>query len=288
MEIILSSFIFILGVCIGSFLNCVVYRIEQEKSFLVGRSFCPNCKHNLNWLDLVPIFSYLFLGGKCRYCKNKISIQYPIIEILTGILFVLIFLNSGFSFASSGVWVLGFGFWDFINLVFLFYVASVLVIIFLYDLKHYLIPDNVLFPAIIISILYKIFEFLNFYSFNILKLILHFKFQISNFAINYLLAVAIAFGFFFILWFASRGKWMGFGDVKLAILLGLVLGFPNILVALFLAFFFGAIIGVVLMGFNKKNMKSEIPFGPFLISGTFVAMLWGTEIINWYTSLFMF
>jgi len=254
----------ILGLCIGSFLNCVIYRLEEEKS-LNGRSFCPNCKHNLTWKDLFPVFSYLFLGGKCRYCAKKISWQYPAVEFATGIIFLLIF-NFQFSIFNE------FSIIQFLNLAFLFYIASALIIIFVYDLKHYLIPDKVLLPAIIITFIFCIFEEFN----------SNFKFQISN----YLLAAIIASGFFLLIFLVSRGRWMGFGDVKLAVLMGLALGVPNIFVALFLAFFFGAIIGVILMVFQKKGLKSEIPFGPFLIAGTFLALFWGHEMIVWYLRLF--
>jgi prepilin signal peptidase PulO-like enzyme (type II secretory pathway) len=200
----------------------------------------------------------LSLGGKCRYCKKKISWQYPIVEIATALIFLLI---------------LAFSHYALLNIVFLFYVFSVLIIIFVYDLKHYLIPDKVLFPAIIIAFLFRILNL----------------FRISDFGFRiftgYIAAIIIAAGFFLFIFLISRGKWMGFGDVKLAVLLGLVLGFPNILVGLFLAFLFGAIIGVIIMALKKKGLKSEIPFGPFLIAGTFVALLWGQQIINWYLSL---
>ena len=172
--LISNFFVFIFGLCIGSFLNCVIYRMEEGKS-LKGRSFCPHCKHNLSWLDLFPVFSWLFLGGKCRYCKKKISWQYPIVELATGILFVLIFSvipgflpagqagtrNPGFAFGFpppvggfAGMTWGGVGMT--VSLLFLFYVASSLVVIFVYDFKHYLIPDKVLFPAIIITFLYRL------------------------------------------------------------------------------------------------------------------------------------
>jgi len=277
-ELIYNLFIFLLGLCIGSFLNVVIYRIEEDKSFLKGRSFCPNCKHNLNWKDLFPVFSFLYLQGKCRYCKAKISWQYPAVELATALIFLLIF-NFQFSIFNE------FSITQLFNLFFWFYIVSILIIIFIYDLKHYLIPDNVLFPAIVISFLYRLAEYLNLYNFNILELISNFKFQISNLVINQLLAVIIASGFFFTLWFLSSGRWMGFGDVKLAILLGLILGWPNILVGLFLAFFIGSIVSLFLLGLRSKKLKSQVPFGPFLITGTFIAMFWGNQIINWYLNL---
>jgi len=248
---LISIFIFIFGLCIGSFLNCFIYRLEEEKT-MKGRSFCPNCKHTLSFLDLFPVFSFLFLGGKCRYCHKKISIQYLLAEIATGFMFLLIFS------AKVGP-ALG---WNFINLTYLLFIASALIIIFIYDLKHYLIPDKVLFPAIAVSLIYNLINFQN--------------------ILNALLAVVIGSGFFLFIFLISRGRAMGFGDVKLAILMGFLLGFPNILVALFLAFFFGAIIGLILMIYKGKSLKSEIPFGPFLIAGTFIALLHGNQIIQWY------
>lgn len=246
---------FLLGLAIGSFLNCVIYRLEKEES-LMGRSYCPGCKHTLGWLDLIPLFSFLFLGGRCRYCGAKISVQYPLVEMLTGLVFVLIVANS----AEIS---------HFLNLAFLFYIASVLLVIFIYDLKHFIIPDKILFPAIAVAFLYRlVFNFSDFYLF--------------------IIAAFIASSFFFVIFLISRGQWMGFGDVKLAILLGLVLGFPNILAGLFLAFLFGAIIGSGAMFSGKKGLKSEIPFAPFLIAGTFTAMCWGSQIINGYIHFLVF
>ncbi len=277
-DFLFGIFIFVLGVCIGSFLNCVIYRLEEKKN-LKGRSFCPYCKQGLRWKDLIPVFSFLFLAGRCRYCKSKISAQYPLVEIATGVLFVLL-LSFGEVRPPAG------GLTSILNFAFLLYVASALVVIFVYDLKHYLIPDKILLPAIFIAFLHRVFE--NLINSNWI-LNSNFKFQISN----YLLAVIIASGFFLAIFLVSAGRWMGFGDVKLAVLLGLLLGFPNILAALFLAFFFGAIMGVILMvlpaslqGGKKKGLKSEIPFGPFLIAGTFLALFLGSAIINWYVQFF--
>ena len=133
--LVLYLFIFLFGLIIGSFLNCVIYRLEKEEK-LTGRSYCPHCKKTLNWKYLIPIFSFLFLWGRCGFCKKKISIQYPLVEILTALIFVIIF-NI---FLASNL----------IYLVFLFYITSALIVILVYDLKYYLIPDTVLFPAIFI------------------------------------------------------------------------------------------------------------------------------------------
>lgn len=254
-------FIFLLGLSMGSFLNCVIYRLEKEEK-LTGRSYCPQCKHRLIWIDLVPVCSFLFLKGKCRYCHKKISIQYPFVEIGTGILFLFIaqFLISHELSITN--------FQDVARLCFIWYVSCSMIIIFAYDIKHYIIPDKVLFPTIIITFLYQLI-------FN------------STLIINYILAGLGVAAFFCVIFIVSKGTWIGFGDCKLAVLLGLLLGFPDILTGLFLAFLFGVIIGLILMYYKKKGLKSEVPFAPFLISGTFLAMLFGDNIVQWYLGLFL-
>lgn len=284
-------FIFIFGLIVGSFLNCVIYRLEMwEKGeitcfvnnkprktplgFLRGKSFCPNCKHILFWQDLIPIFSYLFLKGKCRYCKEKISIQYPLVEIATALLFLFIFWALDFEFG------LIFGFWILIS--------CFLIIVFVFDFKHYIIPDKIVYSAIIIAFLCQLFNFLDFENcnlFGIWSADWRIEFVVLKPLFNYFISGVIAASFFLAIVLVSRGKWMGGGDVKLAFFMGLFLGWPKILVALFFSFFIGAIISIVLMLFKKKGLKSEIPFGPFLIIGTYIALFWGNEIARWYLNI---
>ncbi len=254
----LYSIIFLFGLIVGSFLNCIIYRLEISKSFLKGRSFCPYCKHELAWYDLIPIFSFLMLKGKCRYCQKPISIQYPLVELTTALLFVLI-INNQLSIIN---------FQNLLTTIYLLLTTCFLIIIFVYDFKHYIIPDKVIFPAIGLAFIY------NLLTTNYLLL-------------NTLLAALGASAFFLSIYLISRGKWMGFGDVKLSFLMGLILGFPNILVALFFAFFTGAITGLILIAQSKKTLKSMVPFGPFLVFGTFLAMFYGEQIINWYSNLFL-
>ena len=258
---LLSFIIFLLGIAIGSFLNCVIYRLENGQSFLKGRSFCPHCKHRLSWQDLIPLLSFLILRGKCRYCQQKISLQYPLVELATGLLFVSIFNFQLLPTLSL-----------FITTLYLFITSSFLIIIFVYDLKHYIIPDKIIYPAIILALIFN-FQFL------ISK-----QFSIFNPSI---LSAFGAAAFFLAIVLISRGRWMGMGDVKLAAFMGLFLGFPNILVALFLAFFIGAAIGIGLIILGKKTLKSEVPFGPFLVAGTFIALFFGQNLVNWYLSLFI-
>ena len=247
--------LFIFGLCVGSFLNCVVYRLETGQSFLKGRSFCPYCKHKLSFFDLIPIASYLALKGRCRYCKKSISLQYPLVELVTGFLFVLVFSHlSRLSQIPFEAGCIG------CDLVFWLLIFSFLTFIFIYDLKHYIIPDQAIYPAIIISAVY-------------------------HFNVEYILSGFFASLFFFAIFAISRGRGMGFGDVKLAFLMGLILGFPGILVALFFAFLIGAIMGIGLIFFGAKSLKSEVPFGPFLIIGVFIALFLGHGLVEWYLNL---
>jgi len=257
MEILIYFFIPLFGLAVGSFLNCVIYRLERGESFLEGRSYCPHCRHILNWPDLIPVFSFLILKGKCRYCSQKISWQYPLVELATGIIFLLIFLT--FSNLNNYTYV------------YLLSMISFLIVIFVYYLKHYIIPDKVIYPAIAIALIFN-FQFLIFNQFSI------FKFSILS-------AIGAAI-FFLAIVLISRGRWLGIGDIKLAFFIGLFLGFPNILVALFLAFLIGAIIGLGLVISGKKTLKSEVPFGPFLVTGTFLALFWGQNLISAYLKMF--
>ncbi len=266
-DLFFKIFIFLFGLFVGSFLNCIICRIEKKKSFLRGRSSCPNCNHNLSWYDLIPVLSFVFLKRKCRYCKNKISFQYPFVEILTGVVFLAnyIFLTSHFfSYIETSLLF-------FLTILYFLIIASLLVIIFVYDLKHYIIPDKVLFPAVIISFLFNLF--LGFYK------------NDFSFLLQGLLAGFLAALFFLLLFLVSKGEWFGFGDVKLIFFMGIFLGFPGVLVALFSAHIIGAITGIGMIMLKKKGFKSQIPFAPFLIIGTYIGLFYGKQIADWYVSL---
>ncbi len=256
----LNIFIFLLGLCAGSFLNCVIYRLETGKDFCGGRSYCPQCKKQLGFFDLIPVLSFLFLKGKCRYCSQKISLQYPLVEISTALIFLLIF---NFQFLISKQ----FSIFIFLNLIYYWLISCFLIIIFVYDLKHYLIPTKIIYLATIISLIFN-FQFL------ISK-----QFSIFNSAIVSAANVGL---FFWLIVLFSKEQWLGLGDAKLGLLMSLFLGFPKIILALFSAFLIGAIIGLILILLGKKQLKSQVPFGPFLIVGTFLALFWGKEIIEWY------
>lgn len=263
--------LFIIGLIVGSFLNVVICRLKTQESIITKRSYCPYCKKKLAWHELIPLMSFVLQKGKCRKCKKKISWQYPLVELATGILFA-----SVFKFVTSQEAIIDRG--SIISLLFWLFVISCLIIIFVYDLKHYIIPDKIIYPAIIIAFIYQLqYSFFNF------KFSIDVQFPIFN----YLLAGLIAGLFFLIIILASKGKWMGVGDLKLAVFMGLVLGWPDIFAALFLSFLTGALVSLILIILNKKKLKSEIPFAPFLTAATLITIFWGDILITWYFNLLL-
>jgi prepilin signal peptidase PulO-like enzyme (type II secretory pathway) len=240
---------FVFGLLVGSFLNAVIYRFHSGESIIKARSHCPKCGHILAWHELVPVVSFVVQAGKCRACKQKISWQYPAVEFATAGLFTLaLYYNLPLLYALT--------------------IISFLIVIFVYDLKHYIIPDKIIYPAILLAGIML--------------------WQQTAYDIQYTIYGAfLAAAFFAIIFAISKGRWLGFGDVKLAFFMGLFLGWPNILVALFAAFILGGIIGMGLVASRKKTMKSQVPFGPFLVTGTFIAMFFGKEIVGWYMGLLL-
>lgn len=266
-------FVFIIGTCIGSFLNSIIFRLKTKESLIKKRSHCPYCKKTLSWLELIPIVSFILQKGRCRHCKKPISLQYPLVELTTGVLFVLVIFN----FSALGGPAVS---WQFlISLIFWLFVVSCLVIIFVYDLKHYIIPDEIIRPALVVAFLYWL-------QFSITNFQFSINFQLPIF--NHLLAGLGGGLFFLVIVLFSQGRWMGMGDTKLVLFMGLILGWPKILIALFLAFLSGALISIALIAFKKKNLKSQIPFGPFLSGATIIAIFLGDALANWYFSFFGF
>jgi len=272
-------FFFIFGLTIGSFLNSVIYRLDIGESLIKARSHCPYCKKPLSWFELIPLMSFILQKGRCRHCKKTISLQYPLVELAAGLLFVLIF-NFSAQGEISPLW--GGQFLNILTTIFWLFVISCLIIIFVYDLRHYIIPDQVIYPAIIVAILYRLqFSIFNFSAYGGPAAGWH------SLIFYNLLSAVIAGGFFLLIILISKGKWMGAGDAKLAVFMGLILGWPKIFLALFLAFLIGAFVSVILMILKKKTLKSEIPFGPFLAGATVIAMFLGDILINLYLKLFI-
>jgi prepilin signal peptidase PulO-like enzyme (type II secretory pathway) len=244
-------FLFIFGLIIGSFLNVVIYRLNSGEGIVRKRSNCPHCRHQLGWSDLIPVLSFIFLKGRCRYCQKSISWQYPLVELFTALIFVLGYLIiKGESRDLT------------LSLSVLFIFSSFLIVIFVYDFKHYLILDRVVLSAFGVALILNLLS--------------------GKSLINLLTASGIAAGFFLLQFVVSRGKWIGGGDLRLGLVMGAMLGWPNVLVALSLAYLSGAVIGLALIVFRKKKLDSQIPFGTFLTAATLATLLWGEPILNWY------
>lgn len=247
---------FAFGLVIGSFLNVVILRFNTQKSF-GGRSGCMTCLHKLSWYELVPVFSFIGLGGRCRNCKTKISVQYPIVELLTGFIFAGIFLKfQDLFFINIFVFSLTYAYYA--------VVSAILLIIATYDIKHKIIPDSLSLALAILGFVGLFFSgangSLNFYP--------HLPVTL-DFLSGILIATPFA-----LFWLVSSGRWMGLGDAKLAIGLGWVFGWYRALSGVVLAFWIGATVGVILVLFSKKyRMKSEIPFAPYLVLGVLLAFL---------------
>ncbi len=240
-----------LGLLIGSFLNVCIYRIPENKSISYPPSHCLKCKTRLRPMDLIPVFSYLFTKGKCRYCGEKISPQYPIVEMISGIIYLLLFLKFGQTIFFIKYAIL----------------ASLLIVIAFIDLKHQIIPDGLIILGFIIG-----------FIFNILIT------PRTSF-IQGIMGLLIGGGLFLIIAVVTNGA-MGGGDIKLMGVLGFALGWKYILLIAFLSFVIGALISIFLLIFKIKGRKDYIPFGPFISISAFITMLYGTKIISWYLVFF--
>lgn len=275
----LHSFIILFGLVIGSFLNVVILRVKNGESIL-GRSQCPHCKDQIAWYDNFPLLSFILLKGRCRHCGEKISWQYPAVELATSILFLYAFYRHFGADSFQSILNLKF---EILNLFKDWFLIAAMVVIFVIDLRWYLILDIVSLPAAaIIFILnlmvgdptYNLCRLTNLWSCNPLSW-------------SGLLISAIIGGSFFLIQFLlSRGRWIGGGDIRLGFLMGLALGWPQILIALMLAYFAGAIVGLGLMAFGKKQWGSMLPFGVFLAPATIATLFWGKEILHWYLNIF--
>lgn len=252
-KILFTIWFFLLGSAVGSFLNVLIYRLPRKESILFPSSRCPSCNHKLAPKDLVPIFSYIFLKGKCRYCRAKISIRYPLVETLTAIFFALSFWVYGWSFHCFKILIL----------------FSFLLPIFFIDIEHMLIPDVLSFAGLGIGFFLSLLEGKIYQS----------------------ILGSIVFGGILLLIYLGallilKEEGMGQGDIKLGFFLGSFLGLKLSLLALFLSYILGGVISVFILLFKNKDLKTAIPFGPFLISGSFISLFWGESIISLYISFF--
>ncbi len=252
----LYSVIFIFGSIIGSFLNCLSWRLKNRKKFVLTRSQCPKCGIELKWWENVPILSFLGLRGKCRYCEVKIPLNYFLTELFSGLLFVWVF------WFNSGSNIIGL---DLIKIFLEFFIVSILLFVFLHDILYKEILPGAIWLGLGVVLVYQFFL------------------QTDIGGIFW--GAVLGFGFFAFQYFISKGRWIGGGDVRFGFLMGALLGVKKIIVALLFAYWFGALVGVLLIIFKKRKMGSEIPFGTFLAVGTILAMYYGEYIIRWYMNI---
>ncbi|MFA5886745.1 MAG: prepilin peptidase [Patescibacteria group bacterium] len=254
MTIYFSAMVFIFGLIIGSFLNCLIWRLYKNES-LGGRSYCPHCRRPIAWYDNIPLISFIFLRGRCRQCQVAISWQYPLVELITAILFLLVWQRDS---VSPDLLVLLLRDW--------FLIIS-LVIIFVYDFRWQLVP-----VALVCLMGGLVF---------ILNLILGYAW------FTLIVSALIGGAFFFIQYILTKKRGVGEGDIYLGIFLGLT--FPNLVdlvAALLIAYFSGAIVSSFLVFYHRKAWQSRIALGPFLAIGAIITLIWGQEIISWYINLF--
>jgi leader peptidase (prepilin peptidase)/N-methyltransferase len=245
--------VLVLGLVIGSFLNVCIYRIPLEQSIAFPPSHCTNCDHKLEPLDLIPIISYIFLGGRCKYCKAKISVRYPVIEIVNGILYLLIYLKFGLTIITLKYCVL----------------ASLLIVIGMIDFDTQFVFTNTIIFGGVVGI-----------GFVILQAVIN-----KNGVMDLLLGGIIGVGVIGLIVYLTKG--MGEGDIEIAGICGLFLGIKGILLGLFLAVILGGIVGIIILLLKLKKAKDKMAFGPCIAIGSLISMLFGVEILTLYMNYLM-
>lgn len=299
MAMLFYGMLFILGLAAGSFLNVVSLRYDPKKSLfsaanIRGRSRCLYCKKTLRPLELIPVISFIWQQGKCRHCHGKLTVQYPIIEFLGGIIFAGVpfvlqrfYDISLFSFNALTPMVYAYGMFMLLWVIVLFFLLLLTII----DIRHFIIPDELNIAVGVSALLLIILKTISsdiiipFHN-SFLK---NYELIFSPFAaplVNHVLGAFVGIAFFALLFYFGKGRAMGFGDVKLSFVLGLALGWPDIGLAIILSFIFGGLWGVALLLKKKKTLKDRLPFGPFLALGTATVVFFGFQIIKGYFGLF--
>ena len=245
-------FIFVIGLCIGSFLNVCIYRLPKGESISFPPSHCQSCGYRLKVKDLVPVFSYIFLKGKCRNCGEKISIQYPIVEFTNAVLYLCVYLRYGLSVETIKYSIF----------------ASLLLVIGVIDFKTTLVCIETTIFGIITSILFIGYSW----------------YSTKTFPLDNIIGGAIGFLIIWLIVKLTAG--MGEGDIDIALVCGLFLGKKGIAITLFFGIILGGLAGVIFLIARKKGKKYEMAFGPYLAMGAFIALMWGERIFNWYVSTF--
>ena len=252
----MTTIFFLFGLIIGSFLNSVTYRLGVMES-LWERSHCPNCKRKVRWYDNIPLVSFVVLAARCRDCGEKISWRYPLLELLTGVVFALVGAYT-FVLSDSSTWL---------TAAMQLGVFSLLLVIFAYDLEHMEIPMLVLWAGVALVVLYCLAYDLSYFDPTLGIM--------GSKLFGAALGGVVAFVFFFALARFSDETWMGYGDAYLGLLVGMVALWPRIIATLVLSFVIGSLLSIGLIAFRKKTMKSQVPFAPFLIAGLIVSVFAG-------------
>jgi Type IV leader peptidase family./Bacterial Peptidase A24 N-terminal domain. len=243
---ILYLLVFIFGTIIGSFLNVVIYRVPRNESIVYPQSHCTKCKSELKPYDLVPILSYMILKGRCRYCDDKISIRYPIVEIITGLIYLILFIYFGISIKS-------------LSYAFL---ASLLIVITFIDIEHKIIPNKIILIGLIVGAVFRVLMF--------------------NYGVwDYIVGFFLGGGVLLLISLLSGGG-MGGGDIKLMALIGLFVGWKLTISTLFIAVLLGAVGGILLIVLKIKTRKDYIPFGPYISVACIISILYGYDLLNLY------
>ncbi len=270
MDIIISVYLFMLGLSLGSFALAMVDRMKTNRDWVKGRSACEFCKQTLKPIDLVPVFSWLSTGGKCRYCRKKLPVVYPITEVIVGLAFVLSYIFWPYELSSSFVLIAQFIVW----------LCAVVVLtgLFLFDIRWFLLPNKLIRPLILLGLIWMVLDILN-------------QGLSSGIIINYILAVLIGAGLFLLFYVVSKGKWIGDGDIRLGVAIGLFTGSPfEAWLTIFIASVLGILAAIPAIKKTKKQkrMKMKIPFGPVLIIGLYITVLCGAQIIEWYKNQILY
>ena len=285
----------LLGLCAGSFISALVWRVRQQErlavsssrlaktikrglptansqqataqdhSILKGRSQCPYCRHTLAWYDLIPLLSWVILRGRCRYCSQSISWQYPAIELSAAAVFVI-----SYSYWPGGVYGVG----DWVLLTTWLATSVGLLALFVYDLRWMMLPNRIIYPTLVVAVAGRLIYLVSLET------------DIDSAIANWALSVLVASGFFWLIYMASSGKWIGYGDVRLGLITGTILADPLLsLLMIFVASVLGSLVAVPALATGRKHIGSRLPFGPYLIAATFLVLIFGQTVTDSYKRL---
>jgi prepilin signal peptidase PulO-like enzyme (type II secretory pathway) len=262
MELLLAVYLFIIGAACGSFALVLADRMHSKRDWVKGRSACEHCKHVLRPIDLIPIVSWLALRGRCRYCRKKVGVSYPLTELFTATVFAFSYLFLPYNLDTSATILL------FVCWLFALVLMTALLV---YDLRWKLLPTSIIQPLIVLGGVHVLAQ----YSL--------YEGSLVRYAASVAASVAVGSGIFGLLWLVSHGRWIGDGDIRFGVVIGLFLADPLLSwLSIFVASILGLVFAFPLLKNVKKKSKAQIPFGPFLIGGLIITYIYGASIIDWY------